>query len=85
MLAGLGGTLGEGAMQTVGRDDVDDVDGGVVDDPVKGLVAVETAVGHAILGGELAELFRRAADQRRELGVLAFGETRHDDLGGVVT
>jgi hypothetical protein len=71
-------------MHAVGQHDIDQVDVGIVRDPVIVAIVVAVRPGDAILRAELLELGRRAAHQPTQLGKGAVLHARHDLVGRVI-
>src|SRR5690606_19707210 len=75
---------GQRQVQVVGRDDVDGLDVRVVGDAVEVVVAVDVAVGDAVLLLPLRDLLRRAGDDAGEVAVAGQLQPRGEQGGGVV-
>ena len=81
MFAGLGGAEGELVVHAVRQDDVNDVDGRIIDDLVEGLVGINLVLGEAVFLAPFHALFRRAGDHGGELAVPRLQQRRGDLVG----
>jgi hypothetical protein len=84
VLAGLGGADRVFGVHGIGQDHIDDIDVGIVADPVKGLIRVDRALRHAIARGGRPGLGLVSADQGGDPAVLAIDELRQDDVEAVI-
>ena len=83
MFARLGGADGELGMQRRRRNDVHDIDVGIVGDPVEVLVVVDVLLIQAVFGCPSLSLFGMSSNDTGEIAVLRLAQRRTKFAGGV--